>query len=159
MNITLSDSDAAALGITKASEFGAVLTAKLGEIDTLKASFDALTTSLNSQIKPLSDSVGALTTSLSTVSGKVDAIKVPTTEQIKDAASLAAATALGSAGFQPVAPSGQSDVSTAAEKKDFAAIVSDYQAAGKTKAEAVRLAVRNHPAEFAAAKAAGIATL
>ena len=156
--IKLSDDQAAQLGITKETDAGATLVAKLGEIDSLKASFDKLTETLTAQVKGAVDSSASATTAINSLSAKVDGFKIVSEDRIKELASLSAATALGSAGFSPVKPAGVSDPTPPA-KKDFQAIVAGYVAEGKTKSEAVRLAVTNHPTEFAEAKAKGIPVL
>lgn len=107
--IKLSDDQAAQLGITKENDAGATLVAKLGEIDSLKASFGKLTETFSTFQSAQTTASSANSAALNSISAKVDGFKILTEDRVKELASLSAATALGSAGFQPVSPAGQSE--------------------------------------------------
>lgn len=160
MVIKLSDEQAAKLGITKDTDFGAFLETLTARVTGLEDSTKTFSTA--AAVKVIENGLEANTATLGALITKVEKFPVAlTADEIKtmasEAASLTAATALGVASLHPI--KANPTESSAEQKKDFAAIVASYVASGKSKGEAIRLAVQSNPTEYAEAKAKGIANL
>lgn len=162
MMIKLSDEQIAQLGgITKASEFPAAFSKLHTEAKADKTNVISLADAeamMTAQAKTFSASVASLETKVATVDMEAIDKRVETlaTTVATKTGSLTAAKALGKVGASGAAAVETNPTDEAKETtKTFSAIVADFVASGKTKGEAVKLAIATNPKAYAVARAAG----
>jgi hypothetical protein len=144
------------LGEGAEKDLSGALLAKLQAIDTDLAAIHAVpgeVNTLSATVTTIGSTLNGLTQTVNAIKPGIDEAKAK--EIAAEEGSRAVTERLGKVGVPAVAPQATAEQQDKPTDKTFNELVAGYVAQGKSKGEAVQLAVRNHPKEYTEAREKG----